>query len=92
MTNHRHDEDAMEAARSRFASSPTLTAVSAPEINPFLLEAFLINFSARGVCMTEPAEGRLKKAAGRGRLPPCWFAGRFASFWFNLIVNRSGEP
>lgn len=60
-------EDGVGSARARFASNKTLAAVSDCGINPALVEAFLINFSARGVRMTEPVEGWLKKAAERCR-------------------------
>jgi hypothetical protein len=65
MTNHSHYEDAMAPARERFATNPILSAISARDVEPRLLEAFLINFSARGVRMTEPVEGWLKTAAER---------------------------
>src|SRR5882724_3609660 len=55
----------MEPARNRFAASPTLAAVTAADIEPLLLELFLLNFAAIGVRMTEPVEGWIRRASQR---------------------------
>jgi hypothetical protein len=65
MTNRNCYEDAMAPARASFATNPALSAISEAGIDPRLLEAFLINFSARGVRITEPVERWLEKAAER---------------------------
>jgi hypothetical protein len=55
----------MEPARNRFAQSPTLAAVTAVDIEPLVLELFLLNFAATGVRMTAPVEGWIRRAAQR---------------------------
>jgi hypothetical protein len=58
-------ERQMQPVRDRFAASPTLAAVTAADIEPLLLELFLLNFAATGVRMTEPVEGWIRSAAER---------------------------
>lgn len=58
-------ERRIEPARQRFAANPTLAELTAADIDPFLLELFLLNFAAMGVQMTEPVEGWIRRAAQR---------------------------
>ncbi len=58
-------ERQMEPARRRFADSPTLATLTRADIDPLLLELFLLNFAAMGVRMTEPVEGWILRAAQR---------------------------
>ncbi len=55
----------MHSARERFAKDPSLGTILAVEIDPALLESFLIHFSALGVAMTEPVEGWIRRAGAR---------------------------
>ncbi len=58
-------ERCMEPARSRFSASPTLATLTAPDIEPLLLELFLLHFASMGFRMTEPVEGWIRRAAQR---------------------------
>jgi len=58
-------EQQMEPARSRFAENPTLAVLTAADIDPLLLQLFLLNFASMGVRMTEPVEGWILRAAER---------------------------
>ena len=49
-------EASMEPTRAKFTESRTLSILQAPNVNPILLELFLIYFTAVGVAMTELVE------------------------------------
>jgi len=55
-------EPAMEAARTRFVTSPPLRAFLDPALPRGLPEVFLICFSSAGVAMTAPVEGWIRRA------------------------------
>jgi hypothetical protein len=55
-------EAAVRPARDRFARSPAVVEVLSPEVEPLLLESFLIHFCALGVGVTEPVEGWIRRA------------------------------
>jgi hypothetical protein len=55
-------ESALTPVRARFLGSPAVTEILSPEIPPPLLESFLIHFCARGVAVTEPVEGWIRRA------------------------------
>ena len=62
----RHNyEGGMEPARARFTQSRTLSIIQAPDINPVLLELFLIYFTSVGVAMAEPVEDWIRRAGER---------------------------
>lgn len=52
-------------ARELLENSPTILALLDPEIDPILLERFLIQFSAWGVRMTQPVESWIRRAGER---------------------------
>jgi hypothetical protein len=58
-------ERELTPARQRFASESALGEVMRPDVNPQLLEAFLIHFCAFGVGMTEPVEAWIRRAGER---------------------------
>jgi hypothetical protein len=60
-------ERAMIAARERFAANPPFRAVLASDVDPALLELFLMCFTALGVGMTEPVDGWIRRAGERCR-------------------------
>ena len=60
-----HYEGGMEPARARFTQSRTLSIMQAPDINPVLLELFLIYFTSVGVAMAEPVEDWIRRAGER---------------------------
>jgi hypothetical protein len=55
-------ESALAEARARFLGSPAVSEILSPEIDPLLLESFLIHLCARGVAVTEPVEGWIRRA------------------------------
>jgi hypothetical protein len=55
-------EAAVRPARERFARSPAVVEVLSPDVDPHLLESFLIHFCALGVGVTEPVEGWIRRA------------------------------
>ncbi|MCA1850511.1 MAG: hypothetical protein LC672_05565, partial [Acidobacteria bacterium] len=55
----------LQAARTRFATSPTLLKILHPEIDEAALELFLIFFNALGVGMTRPVEDWIRRAGER---------------------------
>jgi hypothetical protein len=67
MTQFDAYERALIPARERFAASPPLRAMLAPEVAPPLLELFLMHFTALGVGMTEPVDGWIRRAGERCR-------------------------
>jgi hypothetical protein len=60
-------EKALAPARARLARGRALTRVLADDVPEDLLEAFLVDFCARGVGMTEPVEGWIRRAGERCR-------------------------
>ncbi len=58
-------EPGVRAARTRFATESAISTVLAADIEPALLELFLIYYNALGVSMTEPVEGWLRRAGER---------------------------
>jgi hypothetical protein len=58
-------ESALEPARARFAASPALCGVLAPDVPVLRLHRFLLRFCAWGVAMTEPVEGWIRRAGER---------------------------
>jgi len=52
-------------ARQRITDDPKLRGLLAPDVPPARVLAFLIQFSARGVSMTEPVEGWITRAGQR---------------------------
>jgi hypothetical protein len=52
-------------ARGLLESEPSIVALLNPDIEPILLERFLIQFSAWGVQMTRPVEGWIRRAGER---------------------------
>lgn len=65
--NNQSYDEALAAARSDFDTLPALRTVMDPEAPPRLLEAFLIQFCAYGVGMTEPVDGWIRRAGARCR-------------------------
>jgi hypothetical protein len=55
----------LEPARKRFATQSALAPMMTDDVDPALLEAFLIEFCANGVGMTEPVEGWIRRAGER---------------------------
>ena len=55
-------ESALRPVRARFLASPGVTEVLSPEIDPLLLESFLLHFCASGVAVTRPVEGWIRRA------------------------------
>ena len=58
-------EAGVRPARVRFASAPAIQRIMSPQVNPQVLEAFFMYFSALGVGMTEPVEGWIRRAGER---------------------------
>jgi hypothetical protein len=58
-------EPSMEPTRARFTESRTLSILQDPNVNPILLELFLIYFTAVGVAMTELVENWIRRAGER---------------------------
>jgi hypothetical protein len=56
-------ESAMIDARLGFVAGPTMSVLLDEDVDPTLLEAFLIQYCALGVAMTEPVERWVKGAA-----------------------------
>lgn len=55
----------VEQARERITTDPRIGSILDPEIDPLRVLAFLIQFSALGVQMTEPVEGWIRRAGER---------------------------
>lgn len=55
----------LDPVRQRFASESALAQVMTDDVDPALLEAFLIHFCALGVGMTEPVEAWIRRAGER---------------------------
>ena len=55
-------ESAVRPARERFTRSPALVEVLSPDVDPRLLESFLVHFCALGVGVTKPVEGWIRRA------------------------------
>lgn len=55
----------MSSTRQRILRDPKLTPLLAPQAPPGRVLAFLVQFSARGVNMTEPVEGWIRRAGER---------------------------
>jgi hypothetical protein len=55
----------LDPVRQRFARESALASVMTDDVDPALLEAFLIHFCALGVGMTEPVEGWIRRAGER---------------------------
>jgi hypothetical protein len=55
-------ETALRPARERFTGSPAVVEVLSPDVDPRLLESFLIHLCALGVGVTEPVEGWIRRA------------------------------
>ncbi len=60
-------ELALIPARQRFADNPKFRAMTASDVDPALLELFLMHFTALGVGMTEPVDGWIRRAGERCR-------------------------
>ena len=60
-----HYEESLEPIRARFAASRSLAMIQDPDMNPVLLELFLIYFTAVGVAMAEPVEQWIRRAGER---------------------------
>jgi hypothetical protein len=58
-------EHAIEPARQRFAATPALQAMLAPDVDHDTLELFLLHFTALGVGMTEPVDRWIRRAGER---------------------------
>jgi hypothetical protein len=58
-------EASMEPTRATFTESRTLSILQAPNVNPILLDLFLIYFTAVGVAMTELVENWMRRAGER---------------------------
>jgi hypothetical protein len=58
-------ETALSSARADLGGGRALASLMAPDVAPAVLEAFLIQFSAIGVQMTEPVEGWIRRAGER---------------------------
>ncbi|MCP3099570.1 hypothetical protein LZ198_11900 [Myxococcus sp. K15C18031901] len=50
------------AARERLKTSPALQKLLDPKADPAFVEAFLIQYNSRGVFMTEPVDGWIRRA------------------------------
>src|SRR2546427_7599595 len=55
-------ESALAPARAGFLGSAAVSLILSREIDPLLLESFLIHLCARGVAVTEPVEGWIRRA------------------------------
>ena len=49
-------------ARKRFSNAPALSVILDPDVNPQVLEAFLVYYKSLGVYMTEPVESWIDRA------------------------------
>jgi hypothetical protein len=58
-------EEQIAASRQYFEQHPAVHTVCRAEVDPQILEAFLIYFSALGVGMTEPVGGWIRRAGER---------------------------
>ena len=58
-------EQWMQPVRNRSAANPTLAALVRSDMDPLVLELFLLYFAAMGVRMTEPVEQWILRAAKR---------------------------
>jgi hypothetical protein len=58
-------EPQLAAARNLLQSDPTIVTLLQPDLNPAVLERFLIQFSALGVRITEPVDGWIRRAGER---------------------------
>lgn len=65
MLEYERYEVAMGPSRASFAQHPTMKTLLDPNVEPLLLERFLIEWCARGVYMTEPVEGWIRRAGER---------------------------
>jgi hypothetical protein len=65
MENIERYEAGIAPARDRFGSAPAIQRILSPEVDPDVLEAFFIYFSALGVGMTEHVEGWIRRAGER---------------------------
>jgi hypothetical protein len=64
VARHRYKQ-CMARARARFTESRTLSIIQAPDMNPLLLELFLIYFTSVSVAMAEPVEDWIRRAGER---------------------------
>lgn len=55
----------VEQARAHFAEASGIATLLAPDMDPLLLEQFLIHFCSQGVALTEPVEGWLLRSGQR---------------------------
>lgn len=55
----------MQAARTLFARDSAISTILAPDLDPVVLELFLIHFSALGVAMTKLVEDWIRRAGER---------------------------
>ncbi|MEM9200253.1 MAG: hypothetical protein AAGC53_01275 [Actinomycetota bacterium] len=55
-------EPLVDSSRKAFFTSATITTLSDPNAAPNLLDRFLIQYCARGVQMTEPVDGWIRRA------------------------------
>lgn len=55
----------VQETRARLETEPVVRALLSPDIDPALLERFLIEWSARGAYMTEPVDGWIRGAGER---------------------------
>ena len=55
-------ETKIDAARKRFSNSPALSVILDPNVDPQVLEAYLIYYKSLGVAMTEPVESWIRRA------------------------------
>lgn len=58
-------EPQLAPARALLESDPVVLALLDPQIDPVVLERFLIQFSAMGVQITEPVDGWIRRAGER---------------------------
>ncbi|QSQ23276.1 hypothetical protein JY651_50790 [Pyxidicoccus parkwayensis] len=55
----------VQEIRARLDTEPVVRALLSPDVDPVVLERFLIEWSARGAYMTEPVEGWIRGAGER---------------------------
>src|SRR3954470_17820468 len=58
-------EPQLASARNLLESDPTIVTLLRPDLDPAVLERFLIQFSALGVRITEPVDGWIRRAGER---------------------------
>lgn len=58
-------EPLVTSARTAFHTSEVIELVTSPDCDPVLLDRYLIEYCARGVRMTEPVEGWIRRAGER---------------------------